>query len=64
MGRVDRLPPGLSNTFFELDADGDGQISMSEFATNWTTSKANEFVRYDRNGDGVITAEEWLKSSQ
>jgi Ca2+-binding EF-hand superfamily protein len=58
LGRADRIQ-GLSSRFFELDADGDGQISMSEFATNWTSEKAAEFARYDRNGDGVITAEEW-----
>jgi Ca2+-binding EF-hand superfamily protein len=63
LGRADRLPAGLSNRFFELDTDGDGQISMSEFATVWTNEKAAEFARYDRNGDGVISAEEWLKAS-
>ena len=58
VGRADRLQ-GLSNRFFELDGDGDGQISMGEYATNWTGEKAAEFARYDKNGDGVISPEEW-----
>ncbi|HEY2759233.1 MAG TPA: hypothetical protein VGI75_00780, partial [Pirellulales bacterium] len=62
VSRVDRLPQGLGNRFFQLDTDGDGQISMSEYATTWTAEKAAEFAKFDRNGDGIITADEWLKA--
>ncbi|MCL6505314.1 MAG: hypothetical protein K6T86_21780 [Pirellulales bacterium] len=41
-----------------MDANGDGQIAMSEFATTWTDAKVEEFMRYDLNGDGIITAAE------
>lgn len=56
------LPEGLSDRFFRLDTNGDGQIEMAEFATSWTDALAREFSNYDRNGDGVITPDEWLKT--
>lgn len=53
--------PDLSAKFFQLDRDGDGQIEMWEFSTNWTEQTVREFQKYDLNGDGIITPEEWLK---
>jgi hypothetical protein len=58
---AERLPEGLPDWFTEKDEDGDGQVSMAEFATDWTPQKAAEFARYDLNGDGLITAQECLK---
>ncbi len=55
---AERLPEGLPDWFAEKDADGDGQVSMSEFSSKWTDAAAEEFCRHDRNGDGVITARE------
>ncbi len=55
---AERLPPGLPSWFSELDADGDGQVSMAEYATTWTAAKAKEFVGYDLNNDGIVTARE------
>ncbi len=57
----ERLPKGLPDWFLEKDVDGDGQITMAEFTTNWTPDKVAEFARYDLNHDGIITAAECLK---
>jgi hypothetical protein len=55
-----RLPPGLPDWFLRRDLDGDGQLSLAEFAPNPTQADLEEFARYDRNGDGFITAKECL----
>jgi EF hand len=57
----ERLPAGLPGWFTSKDANGDGQVEMSEYSKSWTESTAAEFKRYDRDNDGVITAEEALK---
>jgi hypothetical protein len=57
-----RLPPGLPAWFLERDADGDGQLTLSEFAPHATAADREEFARYDLNGDGVITPQECLKA--
>lgn len=57
----ERLPQGLPDWFLQKDADGDGQVSMAEFAREWTPDKAREFDSYDLNHDGMITAAECLK---
>ena len=57
----ERLPKGLPDWFLQKDADGDGQVLMAEFATDWTPGAAAEFARYDLNRDGIITAAECLK---
>ncbi|HTQ38108.1 MAG TPA: hypothetical protein VMJ32_03720 [Pirellulales bacterium] len=59
----ERLPEGLPDWFAQDDADGDGQVSMHEFASTWTESKLAEFAKYDLNGDGFITPDEVLKVS-
>jgi Ca2+-binding EF-hand superfamily protein len=58
--RLELLEEELPPSFFEKDANQDGQIAMVEFATFWTDSEARRFVGYDRNNDGVITPREWL----
>ena len=57
----ERLPKGLPDWFVQKDADGDGQITMAEFASDLTPAAAAEFARYDLNRDGIITAAECLK---
>ena len=57
----ERLPSGLPAWFIEKDVNGDGQVTMAEFASEWTPEIAAEFNRYDLNHDGVITAAECLK---
>jgi Ca2+-binding EF-hand superfamily protein len=61
---IERLPKGLPDWFTAKDADGDGQVSMAEFAADWTPAKVAEFSRYDLNGDGIITASECLKAEK
>lgn len=56
----ERLPDGLPS-FFSRDANGDGQISMSEYSRRWSDRTVAEFRRYDLNGDGMITPKECLK---
>ena len=51
----ERGPHGKGARAFEhMDADGDGQISQSEF----DQSHAKRFARWDRDGDGAVTKEE------
>ncbi len=52
------LSEGLPGWFYELDADRDGQVAMSEFATEWTEGKLQEFSSLDTNSDGLLTASE------
>jgi hypothetical protein len=54
----DRLPAGLPGWFKSRDANGDGQVAMSEYSRSWTDRAAAEFLRYDRDNDGMITAKE------
>jgi hypothetical protein len=55
------LPDGLPDWFRKQDANGDGQISMAEYAKNWTEAKVAEYGKWDLNGDGVIEPSEALK---
>ncbi len=60
------LPPELPAWFFELDRDGDGQVSMAEFANDeeWTEEKLAEFMAYDTNNDGFIEPAEVLRAME
>jgi Ca2+-binding EF-hand superfamily protein len=60
----ERLAKGLPEWFLEKDRDGDGQVSMAEFADEWTADVAAEFNRYDLNHDGIVTAAECLKATE
>ena len=53
---------GVPDWFNRDDADGDGQIAMREFTSDWTMALVEEFDRFDSNGDGFITAREALQS--
>jgi hypothetical protein len=56
-----RIPPGLPEWFLSRDADGDGQLTLSEYASGGTAFAQQEFARLDLNGDGVVTPQEYLK---
>ena len=56
----ERLPEGLPDWFKENDADGDGQIMMSEYAKNWDAKMLDSFDKFDFDADGVITPQECL----
>jgi hypothetical protein len=55
-----RLPAGLPDWFSRRDLNGDGQVSLAEYAPNATPADVEQFSRYDRNGDGLITVRELL----
>ena len=55
-----RLPPGLPDWFLKRDRDGDGQLTLSEYAEIGSASADREFAGYDRNRDGLITPREVL----
>jgi hypothetical protein len=57
----ERLPKGLPDWFKARDTNGDGQVSMAEFSTDWNPAKEAEFLRLDVNHDGMITPHECLK---
>ncbi len=46
-------------SFNSNDANGDGQVQMYEYTSEWTDEKLKEFRALDKNGDGVITSEEY-----
>ncbi len=53
--------PGLPSELRSRDANGDGQVSMSEFSHYWSSSTVAEFRRWDLNNDGIITPKEAAK---
>ncbi len=57
-----RMAPATSSQLVRqlrlFDAAGDGQISMKEYASEWTDAKLAEFRSLDFNGDGIISAAE------
>jgi hypothetical protein len=60
----ERLPKDMPDWFLEKDTDGDGQVDMAEYASDWTPSTVAEFNRYDLNHDGVITPAECRKAAE
>ncbi|HUT11971.1 MAG TPA: hypothetical protein VMY42_15835 [Thermoguttaceae bacterium] len=57
---MERLPGELPEWFTEKDVNGDGQVTMAEYESDWTDTKADEFARLDPNNDGVVTPRECL----
>ena len=60
----ERLSKELPDWFLEKDVNGDGQVDMAEYASEWTPDLVDEFNRYDLNHDGIITAAECLKAGR
>lgn len=61
---TERLPEGLPTWFTRGDLNGDGQVSMGEYATKWDDAKISEFMKYDVNADGMITANECIAAEK
>lgn len=59
---TERLPEGLPDWFHQFDANKDGQVTMAEYSSSWTDSKAREFSRFDLNDDGCVTPHECLQA--
>jgi len=57
-----RLPKGLPAWFVRLDRNGDGQLTISEFAPKGRQADIARFRKYDANGDGVVTAKECTRA--
>ncbi|MDE0866500.1 MAG: EF-hand domain-containing protein [Rubripirellula sp.] len=55
------LPEGLPGSFTDKDRNGDGQVTMAEFASDWNDDVVADFFDSDFNRDGVITADEALR---
>jgi hypothetical protein len=55
-----RFPAGLPDWFKKCDHDGDGQLTLAEYAELGSTSADKDFARYDRNQDGLVTPHEVL----
>jgi hypothetical protein len=58
------LPQGLPEWFMARDADGDGQVTLAEFAPKATRSELEEFSRLDTDHDGVITVKDLTRSGR
>ena len=61
---TERLPEGLPEWFARKDADGDGQVTMAEYASEWSETKVKEFARQDLNNDGIVTPAECLLAEE
>ncbi len=55
-----RFPAGLPDWFKKCDGDGDGQLTLAEYAELGSASADKDFARYDRNQDGLVTPHEVL----
>lgn len=62
--RPSRIPKGLPEWFDARDLDGDGQVSMAEYAPRMTHAVLQRFTFFDVDGDGVITAAECRGAAQ
>jgi hypothetical protein len=60
---AERLPDGLPGWFTSRDANGDGQVAMSEYSGSWSDRTAAEFIGHDLDNDGFITPQECLKGN-
>ncbi len=58
----ERLPEGLPDWFVDRDKNGDGQVSMAEYASSWSNATAEGFEDLDLNDDGFVTPKECLKA--
>ncbi len=57
------LPSGTPGWFIERDADGDAQLTLTEYSPRLRAPEVAEFKRYDTNGDGLLTAAELTRGA-
>ncbi|TWU32868.1 EF-hand domain-containing protein [Novipirellula artificiosorum] len=56
------LPEGIPGFFADKDVNGDAQVSMVEFASEWSDEVLTEYFKCDLNRDGVITVQEVVQA--
>ncbi|QDT04613.1 EF hand [Rubripirellula lacrimiformis] len=54
---------GIPTWFFERDVDRDDQVTMAEFAEDWSQTAIGEFSALDGNDDGILTMAEVANSA-
>ncbi|MBN2477377.1 MAG: hypothetical protein JXB62_22420 [Pirellulales bacterium] len=59
-----RLPKGVPDWFVDRDTDGDGQLTMAEFAPKGSRAELARFARYDTDHNGLVTAAEYLRAAK
>lgn len=59
-----RLSSNLPKWFVDRDRDGDGQLTLREFAPNDGVGVVRQFREYDRNRDGVVVPRELLQKPE
>ena len=60
MSGAGKSPEDVSVDYYEqLDAKGNGQVTLEEFMTVFPEASVLDFRRMDTNGDGAIEQEEW-----
>ncbi len=52
----------LPEWFARSDANADGQVEMSEYASSWSDTVVADFAQFDLNGDGIVTPAECMKA--
>lgn len=57
------MPQALPGWYRAQDTDGDGQLSMSEFAPAGEAQRAAQFERLDADGDGLVTPNEAVRGA-
>lgn len=57
------LANGTPGWFVERDADGDAQLTLSEYSPRLRATEVAEFKRYDVNGDGLLTTTELARAA-
>ncbi len=57
-----RLPQGIPDWWRARDANGDGQLSLREFAPQASGADIAGFKKLDVNGDGLVTPSEYVRA--
>lgn len=56
--KEDGIADDLPGWFLDNDKNGDAQIAMNEFSSDWSEKVLEDFFQFDANRDGLITISE------